>query len=224
MEQDESARFPDSMNAFMTTEHFTLQSARGMINSEIMNRVSLYFTTLSSVLIASAFLAQIPAMADLFGFFLWIAFPVLVLLGFFTLARLMVLSRIDAAYIRAINRVRQFYVQATPQIQAFFLFPPYDDDHSVNVYGGYTRDMRGNLLSAANAVSVTNSILATVLVSGLLSAALKMSAASFLPFGVVIFVGMYVLHGVLGTWLSARGLAKEYGEARFPVGEKFGKG
>src|SRR3990172_1028068 len=142
METPQIPAYPERLNAFLTTEHFTLQSARGIINGEIVSRVNIYFTTLSSILIAAAFLAQIPQMSQLFGLFAAIAFPVAVLLGLFTLARLMVLGRVDTIYIRAINRVRQFYVQAAPEAQRYLLFPPYDDDRSVRAYGGRSEERR----------------------------------------------------------------------------------
>lgn len=217
MDTPPTLNYPDRMNVFMTTEHFTLQSARSIINSEIMNRVSLYFTTLSSVLIASAFLAQITKLDDLFSLFIWIAFPVLILLGIFTLARLMVLGRLDSVYIRAINRIRHFYAQSAPEMQKFMLFPPHDDFRSVSVYGGYANDMRSNLLSAANAVTVTNSIVATVLVSVVSSSAFGMTPLRFLPFGLIILVMMYLLHGLIGRALAQVGLAPEYQEAIFPA-------
>ena len=115
--------FPDRLNMYSTTEHFTLQSARGILMSESNNRVGVYFTTLASVLIASGFLAQLPAMAQMLTLLAWTAFPVTVLLGLFTFARLMELGRMDTVYIRAINRLRQFYVQAAPEASQFLLFP-----------------------------------------------------------------------------------------------------
>jgi hypothetical protein len=216
MDTPQTSEYPERMNAFMTTEHFTLQSARGLINGEIMSRVNIYFTTLSSVLIAGAFLAQMPEMDNLFILFTWIAFPVVILLGIFTLARLMVLGRMDFVYIRAINRIRQFYVQATPEVQRYLLFQPYDDDRSTRAYGGYATNFRGNLLSAAHIVTVTNSIIATVLMSALISRSLEMTIPGFLPFGLGILVIVYLLHGLLGFTLARMDLRPEYREVRYP--------
>ena len=39
---------------FMTTEHFTLQTARAVANAEITSRLQLYLGTLSSAIIAMA--------------------------------------------------------------------------------------------------------------------------------------------------------------------------
>jgi len=217
METPSSHKFPDRMNTFMTTEHFTLQSARGIINGEIVSRVNIYFTTLASVLIAAAFLANIPGMDDLLKLFTWIAFPVTVLLGLLTLARLMVLGRMDSVYIRAINRIRQFYVRAAPEVTPYLLFPPHDDDRSARVYGGYAMNFRGNMLSAGNAVSVTNSIIATVLLSALISRAAGMTPLGFLPFGLGILVVVYFLQGLLGYTLARMDDRPEYVEVRFPA-------
>lgn len=217
MDRSPTINYPERMNVFLTTEHFTLQSARNIVNGEIMNRVTIYFATLSSVLIASAFLAQVPQMEELFGLFLWIAFPVLILLGLFTLARLIVLANMDSVYIRAINRIRQFYVRAAPEVQSFLLFPPYDDDQSTHIYGGYAANFRGNLLSASHAVIVTNSIVATVLVSALLSVSLGMTTLRFLPYGFGILVLIYILHGLIGYALARMDFRPEFRQVRFPA-------
>lgn len=219
MDSPNAHRFPDRMNSFMTTEHFTLQSARGIINGEIMSRVSIYFMTLSSVLIATAFLSQAPEMGELFVLFLAIAFPVVLLLGFFTLARLMMLSGMDAVYIRAINRIRHFYIRAAPEARVFLLFPPYDDDQSVLKYGGYEFSFWGGMLSAPNAVGMTNSIAATVLISALLIDRLEMSVAAFLPYSLAILVGAATAHTALALRISRSGVHKEYGTVKFPASD-----
>jgi hypothetical protein len=46
-----------SILQFMTTEHFTLQTARGVANAEISSRLQLYLGTLSSAIIALALTA-----------------------------------------------------------------------------------------------------------------------------------------------------------------------
>jgi hypothetical protein len=44
---------------FMTTEHFTLQTARAVANAEITSRLQLYLGTLSSSIVALALTAQL---------------------------------------------------------------------------------------------------------------------------------------------------------------------
>jgi hypothetical protein len=219
LETQPTPEFPERMNAFMTSEHFTLQSARSIINAEIMSRVNIYYTTLSAILIATAFLAQVPGMAYLFRIFAWIAFPVTVLLGIFTFARVIVLGRLDYTYVRAINRARHFYIQAAPQVERYLLFPPYDDDRSVSTYGGYayTNRWRGNLLSVGHAIRITNSVLAAVLLSALIASSSGLTTPALVPIGLGTFAVIYYLHAVLGLALASSGMHAEYGEVRFPA-------
>jgi len=219
LEKDNTPAYPDGMYSFMTTEHFTLSAARGIINGEISNRINLYFTTLSSVLIAAAFIAQLDTMGSLFTLFGWIALPLLFALGLFTLGRLIILSGLDMTYVRAINRIRHFYTRAAPPAKEFMLFPPYDDNDSVFTYGGYSMNFRGNLISAGNTVNIANSLVGTLGIGALAGAYFNVPVAQFLPFGVVVFIILYALHGLVGVALARLELRPEYIESRFPAPE-----
>jgi hypothetical protein len=187
------------------------------VDAEIVGRVNIYFTSLSSVMIAAALLAQIPEMSQLFKLFVAIAFPVIVMLGIFTVARLIVLGHQDFEFIRAINRVRQFYVQAAPEASRFLLFPPYDDDRSVRIYAGYTTDLRGNLLSASSVVSVTNSIVATVLVCTVIRLYSGASILGILPYGLGILLLILILHGLLSLALVSKDVLHKHRNIHFPA-------
>lgn len=217
MNKDQPPRYPQEMNSLMTTEHFTLSSARGIINSEISSRINLYFTTLSSVLIAAGFTSQIESNPNLFALFSWTAFPMVILLGFFSIARLMILSGIDMTYIRAINRIRHFYIKAAPEMEEFLLFPPYDDNQSVSSYGGYSTSLRGNLLSGGNAINIANSLLMTIVLGAMVHARYGFSAPKMIPFGIIALAVFYFLHGIVGFLLGRVDRRAEYFEERFPI-------
>lgn len=219
MNPKQEIKLPDRMNTFLTSEHFTLQSARGIVNGEISSRVTICFTTLSSVIIASAFVAQIPEMNQIFLLIGSIAFPLIIVLGFYTAVRLGVLSGMDAMYIRGINRIRQFYIQSAAEVEQFLLFPPHDDDRSNRIYGGWSpASLRDNLLSAANAVVTSNSIVITVLVGVLASGYFTISYFQFLPIGIIVFVASYFLHYLFAILLVRPQFQVDvYMEARFPA-------
>ncbi len=219
MQEPQEKDFSKDIYPLITTEHFTLSSARSVINGEISSRISIYFTTLSSVLIALAFFAQSDSMKPLFVIFGWIAVPLVVLLGLFSMARLMILSAMDMTYVRAINRIRNFYLKTAPSIETFLLFPPYDDDQSVSAYGGYSLSFRDALLSAANAVATANSLVATLGIGAISNTYLEVSIEQFLPYGLVAFVLAFVLHGILGFLLGSSNRRAEYFESRFPISE-----
>jgi hypothetical protein len=66
---------------FMTTEHFTLQTARGVANAEIISRLQLYLGTLSSAIIALALTAQLSGLGFAFRGFALVLLPVVFFLG-----------------------------------------------------------------------------------------------------------------------------------------------
>jgi hypothetical protein len=73
-----------SILQFMTTEHFTLQTARGVANAEISARLQLYLGTLSSALIALALTAQLSGLGFAFRAFALVLLPVVYFLGVVT--------------------------------------------------------------------------------------------------------------------------------------------
>src|SRR4051795_3244997 len=93
---DSASALADRPLAFynaLLTEHFVLESARGITVSESSSRASLYLMTLSSALVAFGFLASTPFALG----FLAVIIPVVVILGIFTYERLVQTSLEDGA-------------------------------------------------------------------------------------------------------------------------------
>ena len=66
---------------FVTTEHFNLQTARGLTVSEAKGRACIYLAALSSNLIALAFIGQMSRLGAAFYGFALILLPVLAFVG-----------------------------------------------------------------------------------------------------------------------------------------------
>lgn len=202
---------------FMTTEHFTLQSARGIINNEIVARVNLYFLTLSSLVVALAFLAQLPQMSEVLFFFALVAFPALLILGFTSLARIIQLTNIDFAYLRAINRVRRFYADEAPELENYSLFSPNDDVLSVSKYGGYGISVVQNFLSMGFLVLVVNSLVGAGLVAVLVHEMMQLKLPSAALVMVVSFFALGALQLIVARRIGDSSSYEEYKEVRFPA-------
>lgn len=201
----------------MTTEHFTLQSARGIINSEIVARVNMYFVTLSSLIVALAFLAQIEGMRDVLLFFSSVAFPALLILGFTSFARIRQLGTVDFVYLRAINRVRRFYADQAPELHDYLLFPPHDDDLSIGKYGGYGFSVMQNLLSMGFLVLVVNTLLAAGLIAALVYSFTALPLWAIIAIALVSFAVIFVVSVRLSLRIDADSRYAEYKEIRFPA-------
>jgi hypothetical protein len=174
--------------AFMSalvTEHFVLQSARGVTTSEANGRAALYLTSLTGALVALGFLAQVGEQFDAFA---TAVLPALFLLGEFTYVRLVENSIEDWLLQRSIQRIRRYYLALVPEAATFFGDADVDRKPSPAMY----RSSAQLLFTAASMIAAINAILGgagvTLLVraldlAGLGTAALAGAAAAVLVFG-----------------------------------------
>jgi hypothetical protein len=107
--------------SFATTEHFNLQTARSITVAEANGRASIFLATLSSTLIALAFIGQMSRLGPAFYAFALILLPVLALVGVVTFMRLVQSSIEDIAYARRIGALREFYVRISPELEPYLL-------------------------------------------------------------------------------------------------------
>lgn len=176
----------------LVTEHFVLQSARGVATSEAASRSSLYLTFLSGALIALGFIAQV---AERFDTFAAAVLPAIVVLGEFTYVRLLENSIEDVLFQRRINRIRRYYLGLHPDAAQFF--------------GDVLRDTRSSpvlyhsslqmLLTAASMVAAVNSMVVGTGVA-LLLRALDLAEVAAAAAGVLVAVGLFALH----VWYERR--------------------
>jgi hypothetical protein len=111
----------------LTTEHFTLQGARGSTISESSARAALYVGALSSGLVALGFVGQGAERSWSFTVFALVVLPTLYLLGVFTFARLNASSVEDLLYGRAINRIRGYYKDLAGDQARYLMLGAHDD-------------------------------------------------------------------------------------------------
>lgn len=79
---------PAALLAALTTEHFTLQTARNATISDSTGRSALYLSTVSSAVVALAFIGQVSRVGAPFRVFALVLLPALFVLGLLTYARL----------------------------------------------------------------------------------------------------------------------------------------
>jgi hypothetical protein len=151
----------------LTTEHFTLQTARSATIADSNGRSALYLSTVSSAVVALAFIGQIDHTGRAFYLFALALLPALVLLGILTYLRLVQTAIEDLFYARAINRIRRHYVDLDPEAARWFMLCGYDDPAGVLAAMGLAtpgaRHSHGHLwLHAATMVAVVTSIIGGV--------------------------------------------------------------
>jgi hypothetical protein len=111
----------------LTTEHFTLATARSTAVSESNARATIYLLSVSTTLVAIGFVSQLSPAGQLFEVFTLTALPTLFMLGLFTFLRLTEISVEDFRYGQAINRIRHYYLELAGERAKYFLLSGNDD-------------------------------------------------------------------------------------------------
>jgi hypothetical protein len=182
---------------FMTTEHFTLQTARAAANAEISSRLQLYMATLSSTIIALALAAQLSGLGAGFRAFALVLLPVVYFLGLVTLGRLRQVAAEWRTYGQAMSRIRHYYLEVTPGMARYLLLPATDDPWtnlaSIGIQG---RSWAQSLVTAPAMIVVINSVVAGVTAALLGSAAWPASPLPAALCGAAGFLLSLVIVGV----------------------------
>ena len=185
----------------LVTEHFTLQGARSATISDANGRTSFFLGTLSGVVVALAFVAQISGMGDAFFVFAMVLLPMLLFIGFASFERLLQLGIENIRCVVAINRIRHYYLEVAPELRPHFTLSPNDDTQGVLTSLG---SMRGNVrpwdifVTNAGMVAVVNGIIGGV-IAALVAWQLRLGMAATAIIG--ILVGLALL-AVLVAYLA----------------------
>src|SRR5215208_2737347 len=141
----------------LTTEHFTLQTARSATIMESNGRSALFLSTVSSAVVALAFTGQVADVGQPFFLFALAVLPTLFLLGLLTYLRLAQSASEDLLYSRAINRIRRYYLD--PDAPSWFLLGGHDDIHGVMANMGLVTSNWHLLSHTSTMVAVTTSMI-----------------------------------------------------------------
>ena len=209
MEESRAGADRQSILQFMTTEHFTLQTARAVANAEITSRLQLYLGTLSSAIIALALTAQLSGLGVAFRAFALVLLPVVFFLGVVTHGRLLQVNGEWRLYGQGMNRIRHYFLELAPEMEPYFVLPATDDPWVTLAAVG--------VQTAGSMIVVVNSVLAGV-VAGLLWRSVA-GPSGPLPLALAAAVGFLlslVSQGVYGQRAFRRDL--EASTVAFPAG------
>ncbi len=121
----------------LTTEHWSLLSARSLVYNEAFARAGMFLTFLSATLVALGLVAT--AMSFQAREFLLVAAVVLAVdlfVGVATMGRVATATNEDVRCLQAMNRIRHAYHEMVPGLEPYFSTSRYDDVRGVfEVYG-----------------------------------------------------------------------------------------
>ncbi len=193
----DTQRFNRSDSEFLTiltTEHYNLQSARSATISDSNGRAGLFLSSVSSSLVALAFIGQAAQFGKAFRVFGLVLFPVLLALGLFTFERVLQSAVEDIVYAYGITRIRHYYAEMAPDAAPYFVLSTHDDGP------GMMRDMgaRGGFgqlfLTTAGMIGVLDSALAGVFAALLTDTLVTHALAVGTALGLAVFAVSLVSH------------------------------
>lgn len=153
----------DRLMTALSTEFFTLQGARSATVSESNGRLAVFLSTVSSFVVALAFVGQISGLGEPFFAFALVLLPALLFLGTVTYVRVLQSGIEDLMLTCAMNRIRHYFVEIDPGAARYFMLSIHDDamGHMSNL--GFAPGKRQIYYTAATAVLVVNALIAGVL-------------------------------------------------------------
>jgi hypothetical protein len=177
----------------LTTEQFNLQTARMGTIAEANGRSTLYLGTLSSAVIALAFVGQASQLGDSFYLFALALLPPVFLLGVFSYLRLVQTSIEDMVYAMGSFRIRQYFLGLDPAAVPFF--PPTDPWGMTKLerIGVVATGPLQLLLTAASMVACINAIVGGVAVALAVRSLLEASVAVAAVTGTLVALGLAAL-------------------------------
>lgn len=186
---------PAQLLTALTTEHFTLQTARAQTMSETSARASVYMLSLSSALVALGFVSQTADdLGSVFTAFALVVLPTVYVLGCATYVRLVELGAEDLHYGMAINRIRSYYIELAGDRADLFLLGGHDDAAGVFRNMGLAPDKRSHALAFSTTIAVVNAVVGGSCV------ALALAALVEPPIGATVAVGLAVAAASVVAW------------------------
>ena len=186
----------------LTTEHWSLLSARTLGYQEMFGRATIFIGVLSGTVIALALLAQATRFGRETLSFAAVLFAVSLFIGLATFVRCVAINLEDARWVMGMSLLRHAYLQIVPELEPFFVasHEPGVDPGTL----GYGSPQRlGNL---ANSLTTTSSVVATLnsLLSGSLASDLGALVGLALTPTLAIGAGVSLVSAVFHVRYAAR--------------------
>jgi hypothetical protein len=180
----------------LTTEHWSLLSARALGYQEMFARTTIFIAILSGTVVARALLAQATQFSRET---LWVGLlmiPVDLFLGIAPFARSLKITLEDARWVTGMSLLRRAYLQIAPDLEPFFLTAHAPDAGVRALRHGlpqHLANLRESLTTTSGTVATLNSVLAGT-IGGDISALLGRSTGLSVLIGAVVSVVSGALH------------------------------
>jgi hypothetical protein len=204
----------------LSTEHWSLLTARSLVYNESFARGSMFLTLLSASLVALGFVYQGGGGGADFPLIVAAVLALDLFVGIATLGRLVMSVSEEFRAMQGMNRIRHAYLEMVPTLQPYFSASPFDDPDSVRgAYGvasgtaGALPNVGHGLTTMPGMIAVLDAALAGGLVAALIVALGGDARVAFIA-GVVAVIGAIAVIGAAMYRIFEAG--GQFVEPRFP--------
>jgi hypothetical protein len=211
----------------LTTEHWSLLTARSLVYNEAFSRAAMFLTFLTGTLVALGFVSQASGYTQEFLVLATVLLGFDLFIGLATLGRITAASGEEIRALQGMNRLRHAYLEMVPSLDPYFSTSPHDDlANVVSVYGA-TPDQSPSLIgNIAHGLTTTPGMIGTITaaVGGAFAAALALLLGASTTIGIVGGLAAFVILTLIISTLAYRQfLAVDRTlEIRFPPGASTG--
>jgi hypothetical protein len=146
--------------AILTTEHWSLLSARSLVYNEAFARAGMFLAFLSATLVALGLVATATGFSDGFLMVAAVLLSLNLFVGFASLGRIAAASKEDIRYLQGMNRIRHAYHEMVPGLEPYFISGHHDDIDSVLSFYGTAQS--GALGSIMHGLTTTPGMLGVI--------------------------------------------------------------
>ncbi|HEU4671929.1 MAG TPA: hypothetical protein VFS32_03440 [Candidatus Limnocylindrales bacterium] len=115
----------------LSTEHWSLLSARSLVYNEAFARAGMFLTFLSATLVALGLISNAMAFQREFLLVATVVLAVDLFVGVATMGRVVTATNEDIRYLQGMNRIRHAYHEMVPGLEAYFITGKHDDVRGV---------------------------------------------------------------------------------------------
>jgi molybdopterin converting factor small subunit len=192
----------------LSTEHWSLLTARSLVYNESFTRVGMFFSILSATLVALGLVSTGTGFSDAFLIVTAFVLALDLFIGLATLGRVGAVSDEEMRYTQGMNRLRNAYFRIVPGLDPYFITSQYDDFNSVAAfYGPPTVGPIGNMLHGLTTLpgmlSVVCCAIGAALAAVLLLLVTRDGTTAFAG-AAFVFLGMFLVMGAIGMRTVAR--------------------
>jgi len=204
----------------LSTEHWSLLTARSLAYNESFSRAGMFLTFLSATLIVIGFLigtqglstALIPVVAILLLADLYI--------GAATVGRLFDSNREELLAIRGMNRIRHAYLEMVPGLEPYFVTSPYDDAAGILATYGEPAGAGSLLQNVVHGLTTAIGMVGTIeaMLVGALAGLVAVGLGAGAEIATLAAVGSFLIGVAIFAISGMRWAMSEEsrGDARFP--------